>query len=132
MFVKVGIEHITKSMKRNMLWGALCALCAYVGGMPSAQAEGFLPSSGIKASYSPLAIPTRFTPVGESLEALLNRQYRVVAAHDGDGEEVLVLTKAEKVTRADSTVICALTMPNPVAGQMVTTSRCWALNYATK
>ena len=132
MFVKVENKHIAKRMSGRILRGVLCAICAYIGALSFAQAEGFLPSSGVKASYSPLAIPTRFTPVGESLEALLNRQYRIMAAHDGGGEEVFVLTKAEKVTRADSTVICALTMPNPAAGQMVTTSRCWALNYATK
>ncbi|MCT6813103.1 hypothetical protein [Bombella apis] len=88
-----------------------------------------LPASGIKAPYSPLAIPTRMTPLEDSLETLLDRQYRVVAAHQAGGEEVLVLFRGDMPDRAGSTVLCALTMPNSARDQNVVTSRCWALNH---
>ncbi len=88
-----------------------------------------LPASGIKAPYSPLAVPTRMTPLADSLETLLDRRYQVVSAHPADGEEVLVLYREDRNASSGSTALCALTMPAPERDQNVVTSRCWSLNH---
>ena len=110
----------------------MAGLACLLGAAEVKAADLALPASGVKAPYSPLAVPTRMAPLEDSLEALLNRQYHVVAAHQAGGEEVLVLYRVEKFARADSTVICALTMPVPEKDQTVVTSRCWSLNRPGK
>lgn len=116
-------------LKHGAEW--LACFLVGMGMVSSAVAAGedpVLPASGIKAPYSPLAVPTRLTPLEDSLETLLNRQYHIVAAHPASGEEVLILNRVEKFAKADSTALCALTMPDPAKDQNVMTSRCWALN----
>lgn len=110
-------------MKRGV--AGLACLMALAG---AEAADLSLPASGIKAPYSPLAVPTRMTPLTDSLETLLNRHYRVVAAHQAGGEEILVLHLKGTQAVAGTTALCALTMPAPEKGQNVVTSRCWSLN----
>lgn len=112
---------------RRGLWCLMAGLCMVVPAIGEAE-EPVFPASGVKAPYSPLAVPTRLAPLSESLETLLNRQYRIVAAHTASGEEIVILERAGKGIMAGSTVLCALTLPDPAKDQNVMTSRCWALN----
>lgn len=117
-------------------WARIAAECwgatLFAASTAMAQGSFALPASGIKESYSPLAIPTYFKPIDVSLETLLNQRYAVVAAHVGGGEEVLVLAQKTLPSVPDRVAICALTMPNPAADQTIVTSRCWALNHFDK
>lgn len=118
---------------RGLLKGLAVGLMGlfYMGSLAVAGGLVF-PASGVKAPYSPLAIPTYFKPINVSLEALLNQHYTVVSAHEAGGEEILVLTRKEGSVGAHSNAICALTMPNVETDQTVVTSRCWALNHPSK
>lgn len=114
-----------------MRWFGTCGLAWFVCLMAPIGAGAVdlaLPASGIKAPYSPLAVPTRMVPLVDSMETLLNQHYHVITAHQAGGEEVLVLSREGKNAAAGSTVLCALTMPDPETDQNVVTSRCWSLN----
>lgn len=99
-------------------WIALFPL----SGLAQTSAE-WLPDSGVKSPYSPLAIPTKLKPVQESLETLLNKGYRISTSttYSGSGQ-VFVLVNLKK------TVLCVLKGPNPQTDQTVPTSSCWELN----
>ncbi|MCT6856108.1 hypothetical protein [Bombella pollinis] len=103
----------------------------YMGSIAVAGALSF-PESGVKAPYSPLAIPTYFQPIDVSLEALLDQHYTIISAHEAGGEEIVVLARKEGPMEARLHAICALTMPNVETDQTVVTSRCWALNHPRK
>ncbi|WP_086638744.1 hypothetical protein [Acetobacter okinawensis] len=84
--------------------------------------ESWLPESGVKSAYSPLAIPTTMRPLQESLAALLAKDYHITSmAHDGPSGAVFTLASQRQ------TVLCALNPPDLQTDQNVPTSRCWAL-----
>ena len=89
-------------------------------------AEDWLPQSGVKSPYSPLAIPTTLKPVPDSLASLLTKGYRITTTADYGGSEALFT-----LFRHKQTVLCVLTAPTPGTDQNVPTSRCWSLNEPT-
>jgi len=82
-----------------------------------------LPQSGVKSPYSPLAVPTTFKPVPDSLASLLTKGYRITTTADYGGSGALFTLFRQK-----QTVLCVLTAPTPGTDQNVPTSRCWSLN----
>ncbi|KAA8383204.1 hypothetical protein FKW31_15810 [Acetobacter sp. DmW_136] len=86
----------------------------------------WLPQSGVKSPYSPLAVPTMLNPVPDSLASLLNKDYRITTTADYEGSGALFT-----LTRQKQTVLCVLTAPTPGTDQNVPTSRCWSLNEPT-
>ncbi|GAL98871.1 hypothetical protein AA0312_2058 [Acetobacter tropicalis NRIC 0312] len=86
----------------------------------------WLPQSGVKSPYSPLAVPTVLNPVPDSLASLLNKDYRITTTADYEGSGALFT-----LTRQKQTVLCVLTAPTPGTDQNVPTSRCWSLNEPT-
>lgn len=98
--------------------GLLGPVCGF------AQTSGdWLPQSGVKSPYSPLAVPTTLKPLALSLTELLNKGFKVISTTDYSGQGVLLTVEGRK-----QTVLCVLTAPNPQTDQNVPTSRCWALN----
>lgn len=99
----------------------LCALlfpvCAF-----AQSSHDWLPESGVKSPYSPLAVPTTLHPVTVSLSSLLKTGYRITTTTSY--EEFGALFTLEK---HGQTILCVLTPPNPRTDQNVPTSRCWAL-----
>ncbi|KXV23814.1 hypothetical protein AD942_01775 [Gluconobacter japonicus] len=92
-----------------------------------AQTTGdWLPQSGVKSPYSPLAVPTTLKPVPDSLASLLTKGYRIKTTADYGGSGALFT-----LTRQKQTVLCVLTAPTPGTDQNVPTSRCWSLNEST-
>lgn len=83
----------------------------------------WLPESGVKSPYSPLAVPTTLKPLRDSLTRLLDKGYQIttMASYTASGEMFTLVHR-------DRTVLCVLTPPVPGTDQTVPTSRCWALN----
>lgn len=72
-----------------MRWFGTCGLAWFVCLMAPIGAGAVdlaLPASGIKAPYSPLAVPTRMVPLVDSMETLLNQHYHVITAHQAGGK----------------------------------------------
>lgn len=89
-----------------------------------AQSPGdWLPQSGVKSPYSPLAVPTTLKPLPVSLTELLNKGFSVISTTEYAGAGILLTLVDRK-----QTVLCVLTAPVPQTDQNVPTSRCWALN----
>lgn len=86
-------------------------------------AREWLPLSGVKSPYAPLAVPTTLKPVQDSLASLLNKGYQITTmaeyAHSG-----ALFT----LIRQNRNILCVLTAPTPGTDQNVPTSRCWRLN----
>ncbi len=98
--------------------GLLGPVCGF------AQSSGdWLPQSGMKSPYSPLAVPTTLKPLPVSLTELLNKGFSVISTTEHAGAGIL-LTLVER----KQTVLCVLAAPTPQTDQNVPTSRCWALN----
>jgi len=51
--------------------------------------EDWLPQSGVKSPYSPLAVPTTLKPVPDSLAPLLSKGYRITTTADYGGSGAL-------------------------------------------
>ncbi|MBS1042210.1 hypothetical protein JK203_15425 [Gluconobacter cerinus] len=83
----------------------------------------WLPQSGVKSPYSPLAVPTTLKPVPDSLASLLTKGYRITTTVDYGGSGALFTLFRQK-----QTVLCVLTAPTTETDQNVPTSRCWLLN----
>ena len=108
--------------KLSLIFTALMLFLLPVLGF--AQSTGdWLPQSGVKSPYSPLAVPTTLKPVQDSLASLLNKGYRITTTADYGGSGALFT-----LTRQKQTVLCVLTAPTPGTDQNVPTSRCWSLN----
>jgi len=103
------------------VFSALCFLlfpiCAFAQTSPD-----WLPESGVKSPYSPLAVPTTLHPVTASLSNLLKTGYRITTTTNYAGSGALFTLE-----KRGQTILCVLTPPNPQTDQNVPTSRCWNL-----
>lgn len=86
-----------------------------------AEDKTWLPDSGVKSPYSPLAIPTKLEPVEESLTDLLNQGYATESINGYPSGQLFVLKK--RIHH----LLCVLNGP-PAKANAVPTSRCWRLN----
>ncbi|MDG6095250.1 hypothetical protein LOC54_09060 [Acetobacter sp. AN02] len=108
--------------KRSLILTAVTLLLLPASGF--AQSTGdWLPQSGVKSPYSPLAVPTTLKPVQDSLASLLSKGYRITTTADYGASGALFT-----LTRQKQSVLCVLTAPTPETDQNVSTSRCWSLN----
>ncbi|ANA14455.1 hypothetical protein HC62_17880 [Acetobacter tropicalis] len=118
----VALEGKSLMRKASFILATALGLLGPVGCF--AQSSGdWLPQSGVKSPYSPLAVPTMLKPLPMSLTELLNKGFKVISTTDYSGQGVLLTIEGRK-----QTVLCVLTAPNPQTDQNVPTSRCWALN----
>lgn len=100
-------------------WGSHTALA-----QSSPSSGNWLPDSGVKSPYSPLAIPTTLKPVETSLSDLLKQGYKITSTSNYANNAGALFT----LTHKKQTLLCLLTAPNPQTDQNVPTSRCWELN----
>lgn len=95
----------------------LFPVCAF-----AQSSQDWLPESGVKSPYSPLAVPTTLHPVMMSLSSLLKTGYRITTTTHYAGSGALFTLEKRK-----QTILCVLTPPNPQIDQTIATSRCWSL-----
>jgi len=95
----------------------LCALlfpvCAF-----AQSSHDWLPESGVKSPYSPLAVPTTLHPVTASLNSLLKTGYRITTTTSYEESGALFTLENH-----GQTILCVLTPPNPQTDQNVPTWR---------
>ncbi|GBD56065.1 hypothetical protein WH240_08000 [Gluconobacter wancherniae] len=99
----------------------LCALLFPVNAFAQSSHD-WLPESGVKSPYSPLAVPTTLRPLKVSLSILLKTGFRITTT-TSYAESGALFT----LEKHGQTILCVLTPPNPQTDQNVPTSRCWSL-----
>lgn len=110
-------------MKKRILTFTALPLLLFPASGFARNTEDWLPQSGVKSPYSPLAVPTTLKPVPDSLASLLTKGYQITTTTDYSGSGALFT-----LTRQKQTALCVLTAPTPGTDQNVPTSRCWSLN----
>lgn len=102
----------------------ISAFMAFIPASGFAQTvQSWLPESGAKSPYSPLAVPTTLHPEPNSLADLLNTGYRITTTTDYAGSGALFT-----LVRHSQTILCILSAPTPSTDQNIPISRCWSLN----